>query len=120
MTTILVVDDQQETLALMHSIIRTHAKMECISATRAQAGIDLAREHMPDLIFMDLLLPGMDGFEATKIIKSDEDLKHIPVIALTAASIADASQKMKEAGCDDILPKPFAIPTMMRLIEKYT
>jgi len=116
---ILVIDDQQETVMLMQSILRTHGNIEVIAANLAQDGIDLARDHMPDLIFMDLLLPGLDGFAATKIIKADEHLQHIPVIALTAASIADANRKMREAGCDAILTKPFTIPAIMTIIEKY-
>jgi CheY-like chemotaxis protein len=80
-------------------------------------GIDVARSSAPDLILMDMSLPVVDGWEATRRIKADEALKHIPVIALTAHAMANDRDKALEAGCDDYDTKPIDLPRLLRKIE---
>jgi CheY-like chemotaxis protein len=84
-------------------------------ALDGQQALDLARAERPDLILMDMSLPVLDGWEATRRLKADADLRGIPVIALTAHAMASDEQKAREAGCDDFDTKPIELP---RLLDK--
>ena len=88
---------------------------QVLTAENADAGIALARTEAPDLILMDMGLPGTDGWTATRQLKSDPQLSHIPVIAVTAHAMQGDLEKSLAAGCDDYETKPFDFP---RLIEK--
>ena len=90
-----------------------------LTATTAETGIQMARKHKPDLILMDIHLPKMDGLSATREIKNDEELKEIPVIALTAFAMEEDKAKTLEAGCDHHLTKPFKIQDLLQIIEKF-
>jgi CheY-like chemotaxis protein len=79
-------------------------------------GIDVVRTQAPDLILMDMSLPLIDGWEATRRLKADEDLKHIPVIALTAHAMATDREKAMEAGCDDYDTKPIDLTRLLAKI----
>jgi CheY-like chemotaxis protein len=86
-------------------------------AVDGEQGLEVAREHLPDLILMDMSLPVVDGWEATRRLKSDDALKHIPVIALTAHAMANDREKAIEAGCDDYDTKPIELPRLLAKIE---
>src|SRR5271154_5262846 len=86
-----------------------------VIAVDGQAGVDMARTEAPDLILMDMSLPIIDGWEATRQIKADAKTRAIPVIALTAHAMAGDRDKALEAGCDDYDTKPIELP---RLLEK--
>lgn len=118
MATVLVIDDQKETVQLMESIFTTR-NIKTISAPKAKEGIDLIRQHLPDVVIMDLLLPEVDGFTAIEIIRADEELQHIPIIAITAASIAHAQERLREVGADAFIAKPFKIPELLNLVESF-
>lgn len=118
MPTALVVEDQKETAMLMQSILSMR-NINVIAVERATEGIELMRDKMPDVVFMDLLLPEMDGFTAIEIIKADDDLKHIPVIAITAASIANTHDRLRQAGADAFIAKPFKIPELLATVESF-
>lgn len=90
---------------------------EVVIAVDGQAGVDMASSANPDLILMDLSLPVMDGWEATRRIKADAATQGIPVIALTAHAMAGDEQKAREAGCDDYDTKPVELN---RLLGKIT
>ena len=77
-----------------------------LSATDAEAGLTLARDEQPDLILMDIQLPGMDGLEATALLKRDEATRAIPVIALTALAMKGDEERIRAAGCDGYIAKP--------------
>jgi CheY-like chemotaxis protein len=79
---------------------------EVLTAMDGAAGIELAEQERPDLILMDLSLPVIDGWEATRRIKTNEHLSHIPIIALTAHAMVGDAEEALAAGCDDYLPKP--------------
>ena len=85
----------------------------------AEKGIQLAREHHPDLILMDIQLPGMDGLKATGIIKSDPDLKGIPVVALTAFAMQGDEEKALAAGCNGYITKPINTREFRSKIEHF-
>ena len=87
-------------------------------AVDGQQGVDMAASEAPDLILMDMSLPVLDGWEATRRIKADERTKQIPLIALTAHAMEGDEQKAKQAGCDDYDTKPVELPRLLGKIEK--
>ncbi len=118
MPTILVIEDQKETTALIEAIMRMQG-IDVVSTERAQHGLDMMRNNPPDMVFMDLLLPEMDGFTAIEIIKNDETLAHIPVIAITAASISNVHDRLAEVGADAFIAKPFVIPDLLKVVKSF-
>ena len=105
MPTILVVEDNPANLKLVLFLLE-HAGHSVISATDAEAGLSLARERHPDLILMDIQLPGMDGLQATGILKGDAATRAIPVVALTALAMKGDEERIRAAGCDGYIAKP--------------
>lgn len=104
MKRILIVEDQELNLDLLVQLLED--EYQVLTATDGAAGIDMAERERPDLILMDLSLPVVDGWEATRRIKADGRLKHIPVIALTAHAMAGDVDRALACGCDDYLSKP--------------
>src|SRR6185503_6918644 len=88
-----------------------------LSAVDAEAGLTLARDERPDLILMDIQLPGMDGLQATALIKQDEATRAIPVIALTALAMKGDEDRIRAAGCDGYIAKPLAYKEFLAVIE---
>jgi CheY-like chemotaxis protein len=114
---VLVIEDDELNLKLVKEMLRLR-NYRTIEAMDAETGIQMARRHKPDLILMDIHLPKMDGLSATKIIKSDENLKQIPIVALTALAMADDREKALEAGCDDYVTKPFRLQNLLKAIDQ--
>lgn len=115
---ILVVDDNPTNLKLASAVLQAdgHQVVQATDAEQAQA---LLVEKVPDLILMDIALPGMDGLELTRLIKADPRLRHVPVIALTAFAMKGDDQKAREAGCDGYITKPIdtrAMPALVRQV----
>jgi len=102
---ILIVEDNPANMKLA-SFLLEHAGYGVLRAGNAVEGIALARAHFPSLILMDIQLPGMDGLEATRIIKADALLRGIKVVALTAFAMKDDEQRILAAGCDAYIAKP--------------
>ena len=92
---------------------------QVLTAENAEAGIVLARTAMPDLILMDMGLPGTDGWAATRLLKADAQLKHIPVIAVTAHAMQGDEEKSRAAGCDEYETKPFDFPRLFEKIDAF-
>jgi CheY-like chemotaxis protein len=90
---------------------------EMIIATDGQQGVQMAQEQQPDLILMDMSLPVIDGWEATRLLKSDASTQGIPVVALTAHAMAGDREKAMAAGCDDYDTKPIELPRLLEKIE---
>ena len=85
----------------------------------ASDAMDIARDKSPDLIIMDIQLPGRSGLEITKDLKADDDLKHNSVVAVTAFAMRGDKSKILEAGCDDYIAKPINVPAFLETVAKY-
>jgi two-component system, cell cycle response regulator len=103
--TLLVIEDNALNMKLVRSLLNL-AGYRVLEAEDAEQGIQMASLHRPDLILMDIQLPGMDGLEATHIIKAQEELKHIPIVALTSFAMPGDEQKAREASCSGYITKP--------------
>jgi len=116
--TVLVIEDNELNLKLVRSLL-TLGQYQILEAANAEKGIELAREYHPDLILMDVQLPGMDGLTATRIIKKDPDLKEIPVMALTSYAMSGDEGKAIEAGCDGYMTKPIDTRSFLDTISRF-
>jgi two-component system cell cycle response regulator DivK len=105
MATVLVVEDNTANMTLAVFLLES-AGHAVLSATDAEAGLALARASQPQLILMDIQLPGMDGLEATGLLKADAATRAIPVIALTALAMKGDEERIRAAGCDGYIAKP--------------
>ena len=105
MAKVLIVEDNAPNMTLATFLLRS-AGHTVISATDAEAGLTLARDEHPNLILMDIQLPGMDGLQATVLLKRDEATRGIPVIALTALAMKGDEERIRAAGCDGYIAKP--------------
>jgi two-component system cell cycle response regulator DivK len=116
MTTILIVEDNEMNRDMLSRRLERNG-YKVLIAVDGEKGIEVARASAPDLILMDMSLPVVDGWEATRRIKADDALKHIPVIALTAHAMANDRAKALEAGCDDYDTKPIELPRLLGKME---
>jgi CheY-like chemotaxis protein len=114
---ILIVDDNELNLKLCRAILKEHYQV--FTATRAEEALESAKHILPDLILMDLQLPGIDGLTATRMIKSDDDLKAIPVLALTSFAMVGDREKAISAGCDEYIPKPIDIKGLKSTVGRF-
>lgn len=105
MPTVLVVEDNAANMALAVFLLKS-AGYTVLSATDAESGLTLAHDHQPQLILMDIQLPGMDGLEATALLKRGPATRSIPVIALTALAMKGDEERIRAAGCDGYIAKP--------------
>ena len=117
MTHILIVEDNELNRDMLSRRL-TRKGFQISLAVDGQEGVDKTKEVTPDLVLMDMSLPKIDGWQATKLIKSNPDTKHTPVIALTAHAMAEDKEKALEAGCDDFDTKPVELPRLLEKISK--
>ena len=113
---VLVVEDNPANMTLATFLLRS-AGHTVLSATDAESGLTLARSDQPDLILMDIQLPGMDGLQATAVLKSDPTTRSIPVIALTALAMKGDEERIRAAGCDGYIAKPLAYREFLATIS---
>jgi two-component system, cell cycle response regulator DivK len=116
--TILLIDDNELNRKLVEAILQASG-VRILFSENAERGIEIAHENKPNLILMDIRLPGMDGWTATRIIKENPDLQDIPVIVLTAAAYGEVEAKAMEVGCAGIITKPFSASSLIEMIEQY-
>ncbi len=116
MTRILLVEDNEMNRDMLSRRLQRRG-YEVLIAVDGQLGVTMAQSENPDLILMDMSLPVMDGWEATRTLKAAEATKHIPVIALTAHAMSTDRDKAIEAGCDDYDTKPIELPRLLEKIE---
>jgi len=113
--TILVVEDNEMNMKLMRAILKV-GNYRMLEAMDAENGLRLVREHHPDLILMDIQLPGMDGLSATRIIKTDPDLKDIPVFALSGFAMESDKEKAADIGLAGYIVKPFSVKGLLETL----
>jgi two-component system, cell cycle response regulator DivK len=116
MARVLIVEDNPANMTLATFLLQS-AGHTVLSAKDAETGLALARVEQPDLVLMDIQLPGMDGLEATALLKSDPSTRAIPVIALTALAMKGDEQRILAAGCDGYIAKPLAYKDFLAMIS---
>lgn len=117
MARILIIEDNEANMKLACLLLQ-NAGHDALSAVDAETGLTLARTERPDLILMDIQLPGMDGLTATKLLKADPGTAAIPVIALTAMAMKEDRDKTRMAGCDAYIAKPLRYKELFAAIDQ--
>ena len=117
-STVLVIEDNELSMKLIRTVLQIRGGYQVIEAKDAETGLEAACEHLPDIILMDIALPGMSGLEATQLIKSDPELAHIPVIAVTSSAMVGDEKKALKAGCDGFISKPIDVNTFVEDMEE--
>ncbi len=115
---ILLVEDNPVNRRLAQFLLKSHGYI-VFEATTGEEALELARIHRPDLILMDLQLPGLDGFQTARILKGEAFTKEIPVIALTASAMKGDREKALEAGCDGYITKPIDTKEFPATVKRY-
>ena len=118
MANILVIEDNPANMTLALFLLES-AGHTVLKAVNAEVGLTLARAERPDLILMDVQLPGMDGLEATMLLKADEATRKIPVIALTALAMKGDEERIRAAGCDGYIAKPMRYKEFLTAIAAH-
>ena len=116
--TILIVEDDDLSMKLENDLLQAHG-YDILQSVDGKNVLHLAREHHPDLIIMNIKLPGISGMEYTKMLKADDELKDIPVLAVTAFAMKGDEEKIRAAGCDDYIAKPISILHFLETVEKF-
>lgn len=116
--TVLVVEDNELNMKLFHDLLEAHG-ISTIETRNGKDVLEIARTNKPDLILMDIQLPEVSGLDVTKWLKADNDLKSIPVIAVTAFAMKGDEQKIREGGCEDYISKPISVTHFMEVVQKY-
>jgi two-component system, cell cycle response regulator DivK len=115
---VLVVEDNELNMKLFNDLLEAHG-YKVIQTRDGLSALDIARQHMPDLILMDIQLPEVSGIEVTKWLKEDETLRSIPVIAVTAFAMKGDEQKIREGGCEAYISKPISVMSFLQTIDRF-
>jgi two-component system cell cycle response regulator DivK len=115
---ILVVEDQEDNRRIIRDLLESVGH-QLIEALDGEAGVRLAQSERPDLILMDIQLPVLDGYEATRRIKADPELRAIPIVVVTSYALSGDDAKAKAAGCDAYVAKPFSPRALLAVIRKF-
>jgi len=116
--TVMIVEDNELNMKLFHDLLDAHG----YQTLQTRSGLDalqLARTHRPHLILMDIQLPEVSGLEVTKWLKDDEELRDIPVIAVTAFAMKGDEERIKQGGCEAYISKPISIGTFLETVRQY-
>jgi two-component system cell cycle response regulator DivK len=116
--TVLVVEDNELNMKLFHDLLEAHG-YNILQTKDGMDALRIAREHKPDLILMDIQLPEVSGLEVTKWIKEDENLKSIPVIAVTAFAMKGDEEKIRDGGCEAYIAKPISVTNFLETVRKF-
>ena len=115
---ILVVEDQEDNRRIMRDLLAASG-YQWLEATNGDEGLKTAEREVPDLILMDIQLPGLDGYEVTRRIKANPALKHIPIIAVTAFAMKGDEEKIRQGGCEAYIAKPISVTKFLETIERF-
>lgn len=115
---ILIVEDQEDNRKILRDLLAS-AGYELLEAATGEEGVAQAEAHHPDLVLMDIQLPGLDGYEATRRIKNNPSLRSTPVIAVTSYALSGDEAKAREAGCDAYVTKPFSPKALLATIREF-
>lgn len=115
---VLIVEDNELNMKLFHDLLEAHG-YDTLQTRDGMEALKLARQHHPDLILMDIQLPEVSGLEVTRWIKEDEELRSIPIIAVTAFAMKGDEEKIREGGCEDYIAKPISVVKFLSTVQKY-
>lgn len=115
---VLIVEDNELNMKLFHDLLDSQG-YETLQTREGLQALAMAREHRPDLILMDIQLPEVSGLEVTKWIKEDDNLKQIPVIAVTAFAMKGDEEKIREGGCEAYIAKPISVTKFLETVERF-
>jgi two-component system, cell cycle response regulator DivK len=119
MKKVLYIEDNAVNTMLMEMVVRNLGDVELTCAGDAEAGLVVANDMLPDIILMDIKLPGISGIDATRKLQQAEALRHIPVIVVSSDTERRTEDKAREAGCAAYLTKPLAIPALMQTLKDH-
>ena len=116
--TVMIVEDNELNMKLFHDLLEAHG-YQTVGTRNGIEALDLARQHHPDLILMDIQLPEVSGLEVTKWLKDDPDLKSIPVVAVTAFAMKGDEERIREGGCEAYIAKPISVANFLQTVERF-
>ncbi len=116
--TVLIVEDNELNMKLFHDLLVAHG-YQTLQTRDGMDALAIARKHKPDLILMDIQLPEVSGLEVTKWIKEDDNLRTIPVIAVTAFAMKGDEEKMRDGGCEAYIAKPISVSKFIETIQRF-
>ena len=115
---VLIVEDNDLNMKLFNDLLEAHGYFTLQTKDGVEA-LRMARQHRPDLILMDIQLPEVSGLEVTRWLKEDDDLRAIPVIAVTAFAMKGDEEKIRDGGCEAYIAKPISVASFMRTVERF-
>lgn len=116
--TILIVEDNELNMKLFNDLLQAHG-YHTLQAKDGRVVVDLTREARPDLILMDIQLPEISGLEIAKMLKADDELRSIPVVAVTAFAMKGDEQKIRNGGCDGYIAKPISVASFLQTVSRF-
>lgn len=117
--TVLVIEDNEKNMKLIRAVLEIKGNYKVLEANSAEVGIETARKNQPDIILMDIQLPGMSGLEATRLIKKDDEIRDIPVVAVTSSAMTMDEKEALDAGCAGHISKPIDVHSFIETMEQF-
>lgn len=116
--TVLIVEDNELNMKLFNDLLQAHG-YNTVQTRNGRDAVPMARQHVPDLILMDIQLPEISGLDITRELKADDEMKKIPVIAVTAFAMKGDEEKIREGGCDGYISKPISVPLFLDTVKQF-
>lgn len=116
--TVLIVEDNELNMKLFHDLLDAQG-YRTLQTQNGMEALEIARTENPDLILMDIQLPEVSGLEVTKWLKEEDDLRHIPVVAVTAFAMKGDEEKIRDGGCEDYIAKPIAVTEFLATVKRF-